>query len=212
QLTNEVEDSWDYTDDFDRDDGALGDDWEATGAGGLGVLEIVSNQATNTTSGVMVSRLVADVGSGDIEAEIENVHISASGNHVFGIVLRMPNAANRDGIYFQYARSTGQYAIVKRVSGSGTVLETLTEELPETPFKIRARAVGDQFQLYINDVLKLEATDPNTSLRTNEKVGVYLSAATASNSVAYDNFRIRDIGSEEPPEVELEITIEEGVV
>src|SRR5690606_34335971 len=31
QLTNEVEDSWDYTDDFDRDDGALGDDWEATG-------------------------------------------------------------------------------------------------------------------------------------------------------------------------------------
>ena len=83
---------------------------------------------------------------------------SAAGtNNWFGLATRFRDASN---YYYVTLRNNNTVALRKLVSGAITELDSVPLTITTgTWYRVRFEAVGNQLRVYINDVLRLEATD-----------------------------------------------------
>jgi len=138
-----------FYDDFDRDDGPLGDDWDVLITGWA------INGGAAEASGLSALKLATYVPAGDEIADF-SLEVSKDGaaSLTGGIAFRVQDANNwhavfRDaqGIVRLYRRLSGTLTTIASVS-AGSAMETL-----------RVDGVGNRFDVYFNGTLILSATD-----------------------------------------------------
>lgn len=111
----------------------------------------------------------------------------SKGSH---LVARM-SGNNFDNSISMYLHPANQVALRKRISGVDTFLGTTSfGYVIGTTYACRLECKGNDFKIYINDVLKVSVTDDN-ALKTNTKVGMFLPVATSEAFDFFDNFTVK---------------------
>ena len=111
----------------------------------------------------------------------------SQGSH---LVARM-SGNNFDNSISMYLHPSNQVALRKRISGVDTFLGlTSFGYVLGTTYDCRIECKGNDFKIYINDVLKVSVTDDN-ALKTNTKVGMFLPVATSEAFDFFDNFSVK---------------------
>lgn len=178
---------------FNRANGNLGNAdsgqaWQSNGANTTAwiVSSNVAKRASVTNS--VNDAAYIDCGRSDVivSADITMGGFS-QGSH---LVARMSGNTFNNSMSM-YLHPTGQVALRKRIAGSDTFLGTTTfSYVAGTTYACRLECKGNNFKIYINDVLKVSVTDDN-ALKTNTKVGMFLPLTSSAASDFFDNFSVK---------------------
>lgn len=164
------------SDDFNRADGSLGANWTTVS----GSPSIVSNAAANGSNANSVARHNTELPSADHYAQADATNPGTGYDE--GVLVRF-SASAMTCYMGRYSSGTGAWEIHKWVAGTATLLGSLTEAAPASPWTLRLEAQGTALRLYGNGVLKVSLTD--SSVAGNLQAGFRLNAT--SNTA--DNFQ-----------------------
>jgi len=175
-------------DTFDRANGPIGDaDNGSTWTDFLGKFVVASNQAalTSPSGGTQyAASLPFASADGTLVVTVGGTFGSSAGPA--GVVGRITDMNNFIRLVYQHTSVTTLY-LQKRVSGTFTTLATYVAS--QTPgFELKLVMSGSTLEGYIDDVLRVSATDSAHSSVTNH--GIMLSTITgiSSHSVLLDDF------------------------
>lgn len=147
-----------------------------TAAAGTWVVQ--GNRAANTGSpGQLVSNYVPASANQIIQMTVRSLTVVAGQN--FWAIGRYVDSSN----YYQagYNSTTSQWAVGKTVAGTFTILNGVVESLVTNGlYVVRLEINGSDLKLYVNDVLKAQATD--TSLTAVGSIAIRSSGTSATTS------------------------------
>lgn len=111
----------------------------------------------------------------------------SQGSH---LVARM-SGDNFDNSMSMYLHPDNTIALRKRIAGVDTFLGATTFGYAAgTTYACRFECKGNDFKLYVNDVLKVSVTDDN-ALKTNTRVGMHLPLVSSADFDYFDNFSVK---------------------
>lgn len=145
-----------------------------------------ARRATNTNS----TNDVAYVDSGRSDVVVSADITLTTYSQGSSLVARM-SGNNLDNSISMFLFPTGQVYLRKRILGSDTFLgEATFSFVYGSTYACRLECKGNDFKIYVNDVLKVSVTDDNV-LKTNTKVGMFLPLGSAAEFDFFDNFSVR---------------------
>lgn len=121
----------------------------------------INNFADTTydqTDAVSGAHAITGIATGDqiVHARMRKTG-GAGNNNWFGVVARFRDPGN---YYYVTLRNNNTVALRKLVSGAIVELDSTALTIADnTYYRVRFEAIGSQLRVYINDVLRLEATD-----------------------------------------------------
>jgi len=171
------------SDDFNRANGAAGSTpigakaWQVDGQAGT-TATIASNRLT-------ITGIASSTGNAFVDAGVANgrykLTIAATGpNHQGAVIFRHVDAANEVILALRTAAADNRYRIMRRVSGTATVMATLTQ-LSTDGDVIQIDLSGQDVSIRINDVLAWSG--PINYHTTATKFGINASSADLSLAV-----------------------------
>ena len=180
-------------DKFNRSNGYLGNAdsgqaWQSNGAN-TNAWWIDGNRARRASVTDSVSDVAyIDCGRSDVVVSADITQNGfANGSH---LVARM-SGNNFDNSMSLLVNSSGQVAVRKRISGVDTLLGATTYTYTAGAiYACRFECKGNDFKVYINDVLKVSVTDDN-ALKANTKVGMFLPITVSQYFDFFDNFSVK---------------------
>ena len=111
----------------------------------------------------------------------------SQGSH---LVARM-SGNNFDNSMSMYLSPSGSIALRKRIAGADTFLGTTTYTYTAgATYACRLECKGNDFKIYLNDVLKVSITDDN-ALKSNTKIGMFLPLVSSTAFDFFDNFSVK---------------------
>jgi hypothetical protein len=187
-----------FSDDFQRSDGPVGDNYEVqVECGGDGTAAILSNKLIFTGNGCWAVRytdaVVGDTVRASIECEIK------SGNPSFGLTLKNKNLGNnwQEKEFYAIFVNTLSWGIFKSEGGSlspGTIESKAYEAKTNHVYKIQLVAKSKDLSAFIEDTydgwkdsIKAAAYG---DLLTGTIVGIDGYNSFPSDSLVFDNFKI----------------------
>jgi hypothetical protein len=110
-------------------------------------------------------------------ARINSIGTDTSGSHWAGVMVRYTDPSN---YYYVTLRTSNEMSLRKVVNGVVTELDREAVPLPVgTPYRLRVEAIGTNLLVYVNDQVRLQATD---SSHAQGRSGVVTYRAAASFS------------------------------
>ena len=178
---------------FNRADGALGtaDSGQAWLSNGTNTTAwVVSSNKAKRASVTNSVNDVAYIDSGRTDVTV-SADITMGGYSQGSHLVARMSGNNFDNSISMYLHPSNQVALRKRISGVDTFLGlTSFGYVLGTTYDCRIECKGNDFKIYINDVLKVSVTDDN-ALKTNTKVGMFLPVATSEAFDFFDNFSVK---------------------
>lgn len=186
-----------FFDDFNRANGGLGANWNATIQGGTSALQIVSNEVRSNTVGRQFATTQMSSVNHWVELDILNTPTSWFDS------LCCRGTAAPTGSYYEAGWSSnvggGAWVIYRTVSGTGTLLTSVTPgggiPSPTVPgrFRVEVETISGNVQIRCYEIIggvksaaRVSFTDSSGSkLTTGNYVGITLTAAAAARG---DNF------------------------
>ena len=176
---------------FNRSNGNLGnaDSGQAWLTGGVATTTwIISSNRAYALSALSNNFTYIDSGRFDVTMSADITLGGFSyGSH---LVARM-SGDSFSNMMSMYLSPSGNVAVRKTIAGVDTFLGTTTfSYVAGTTYACRFECRGNDFKIYINDVLKVSVTDDN-ALKTNTKVGMFLPLTTSAAYDYFDNFTVK---------------------
>jgi hypothetical protein len=139
---------------WDDNSNDTSDNWQTLGTWAINYLAGTLNQS-DTTSGAR------SIGGLSIDNQVVHTRVrrtaAAGTNNWFGVAARYRDANN---YYYVTLRNDNTVALRKLVNGAITELDSAPLTIASnTYYRLRFEAIGNQLRVYINDVLRLDATD-----------------------------------------------------
>lgn len=187
-----------FTDDFNRSDEALeaSSDWEITASRTDTSVGVVSNECVAEHTEPNRYRAVNYTGalSNNQYAEVEISSLPASGNYTVNVFVRATvngNTDSREFYSFGYSQGSASWFIEKRISGSGTELDSdaVTPAVTSGDV-IRIEVSGTSIVGKVNGATVCSTTDSDL---TSGYAGMYAFIGDAARSCAVDNFECGDL-------------------
>lgn len=145
-----------------------------------------ARRATNTNSVNDVAYV--DCGRTDI---VVSADITMGGYSQGSSLVARMSGTSLDNSVSMFLTPADQVALRIRISGSDTFLGTTSfGYVLGATYACRLECKGNDFKIYINDVLKVSVTDDNV-LKTNTKVGMFLPLGSSAESDFFDNFTVK---------------------
>jgi hypothetical protein len=112
-----------------------------------------------------------------VTTQINSIGTNTSGSHWAGVMVRYTDPSN---YYYVTLRTSNEMSLRKVVNGVVTELDREAVPLPVgTPYRLRVEAIGTNLLVYVNDQVRLQATD---SSHAQGRSGVVTYRAAASFS------------------------------
>lgn len=178
---------------FNRSNGNLGnaDSGQAWLSNGSATTNwIISSNVAKRAAATDAVNTVAYVDCGRTDV-IVSADITMGGFSKGSSLVARMSGDTLDNSMSMYFHPVGQVAVRKRIAGVDTFLGLTTFSYSVgTTYKCIFVCKGNDFTVFINDVIKVSVTDDNV-LKVNTKVGMFLPLATSAASDYFDNFTVK---------------------
>ena len=116
-----------------------------------------------------------------VSAGLNNIGTQTSGSHWFGAMVRYTDPSN---YYYVSLRTSNELSLRKVVKGVITELARVPLTLKNTLYRVRIEAIGTKLIVYLNDEVRLQASDTSHP-RGRSGLVTYRAAASFSNLVTW---------------------------